>query len=401
MATTSSEETNQTCPTTGSPRTDGEQQVRIFRLAKRAGRNVLAVGGELKAAVCFYSGGEAALSEPMGDLTTPANYRRFVAAIEEMKQRWSFRPEVIAHDLHPRYLSTQYALATGIPAIAVQHHHAHLVSVMAEWRMDKPVVGVCCDGVGFGSDGAAWGCEVLKCETGGFERAGHLEYFPLLGGDAAAIEPCRPAAALLHQAFGSEWRRHFPVAFAELPEGDLEVFDRLLTTGANCPMTSSLGRVFDGVSFLLRLCRRNEREAQAAIALESAAQGNSAEPYPYATTAENGAIRMSMAPVIRAIVQDMAGAPDTGTISARFHETIARMLAATAEIVCEKNGINTVALSGGCFANKRLLARVTERLERRHLRVLVPRLVSCGDAGLALGQAVAAAAMYERAGACV
>ena len=380
----------------------GEQpaDVRVFKLATRTGRNVLAVGGELKSTVCFHTAGEAVLTQPAGDLTDPATYRRFLDRIAELTQRYGFRPELIAHDLHPRYMSTQYALSAGIPTIAVQHHHAHLVSVMAEWRVDRPVVGICCDGVGYGSDGAAWGCEVLVCETGGFERAGHLDYFPLLGGDAAALEPCRPAAALLMQAYGADWRQYFPVAFSGLSEQDLDVLDRLLTTRTNSPPTSSLGRVFDGVSFLLGLCRRNEREAQAAIALECAAEGTVTESYPYETTVENGAIKMSMAPVIRAIVQDFAAGTDAERISACFHETVARMLATTAEIVCEKKGISTLSVSGGCFANKRLLARVTERLQRRHFNVLVPRLVSCGDAGLALGQAVAAAAMNERTLTC-
>lgn len=372
----------------------------VLQLSRRAGCSILALGAELKAAVCFYAGCEAALIDPVGDLSSANTYRRYVATIEEMEHRWGFRPELVAHDLHPRYMSTEYARTRAIPTIGVQHHHAHIMSVAAEWRVDKAIVGICCDGVGYGADGAAWGCEVLKCEAAGFERAGHLDYFPLLGGDAAAREPGRPAAALLHQAFGDQWRRHFPASFAQAAERDLDVLDRLLATRTNSPPTSSLGRVFDGVSFLLRLCRRNEREAQAAIALESAACGDGVEPYAYATTVENGAIRMSMAPVIRAIVQELAGAVDVGMISARFHETVARMLAATADMVCEKNGISTVALSGGCFANQRLLARLTDRLERRHLRVLTPRLVSCGDAGLALGQAVVAASRHERAGTC-
>ena len=391
------------CPTCSeaAPTAFRDGRVRVFQLARRANACILAVGGELKASACFYAGVEAALTEPVGNLTDPRTYRTFIALIDELARQWHFRPEVVAHDLHPRYLSTQYAEGTGLRKIGVQHHHAHIVAVMAEWRQEKPTVGICCDGVGYGSDGAAWGCEVLYGDAADFSRAGHLEYFPLIGGDAAAVETCRPAAALLRQAFGGEWRGHLTPSFEDVPPAELELFERLMTGPARSPLTSSLGRVFDGVSFLLGLCARNEREAQAAIALDSAAANGTAEPYPYETTADNGSIKMSTAPTIRAIVQDVRAGVGADVISARFHETIARMLAATAEMACERHGVATVVLSGGCFANQRLRARLIERLERRHLRVLSPRLVSCGDAALALGQAAAAAARLERAGGCV
>lgn len=378
-----------------------DDRVHVFQLGRRAGGCILAVGGELKASACFYAGVEAALTEPVGNLTEPETYRKFIALIDELSRQWHFRPDVIAHDLHPRYMSTQYAEGTGLRKIGVQHHHAHIVAVMAEWRQDQPVVGICCDGVGYGSDGAAWGCEVLYGDAADFSRAGHLEYFPLIGGDAAAVETCRPAAALLRQAFGGDWREHLTPSFQTVPARDLELFERLMTAPTRSQMTSSLGRVFDGVSFLLGLCAKNEREAQAAIALDSAAANGPAEPYPYETTADHGSFKMSTAPAVRAMVQDVKAGAAASVISARFHETIARMLAATAEMACAKHGVATVVLSGGCFANQRLRARLIERLERRRLRVLSPRLVSCGDAALALGQAVAAAARLERAGRCV
>lgn len=367
----------------------------VFALGKWAKKGILAVGGELKATICLFHGGEAALSSPLGNLAVPEDYRNYLAAITHLQQERGIKPEVIAHDLHPLYVSTRYARTCGLPAVAVQHHHAHLVSVMAEWRMEKPVVGICCDGVGYGTDGAAWGCEILKCSLADFERVGHLEYFPLIGGDAAAVDTRRPALALLQQAYGSSWREHLTPSFHQMASTELDFLERQAVMRVNCPMTSSLGRVFDGVSFLLGLCDRNEREAQAAIALDSAAQSGSVEAYPYATTADNGMIIMSMAPVVRAIVQDVCHGRPAGEISARFHETLARMLTAAAEIACERHSLGTVALSGGCFANKRLLGRVTERLEKRHLRVLSPRHVSCGDPGLALGQAVVAVAREE------
>ena len=372
-----------------------------YQLGKRSGCSVLAVGGELKSAICLYSQREAKLSQSQGSLTDPQCYRQFVYTIEHLRQRFDFSPEVVAHDLHPLYLSSRYAVATGLPTVAVQHHHAHLLSVMADWDVSKPVVGICADGVGYGSDGAAWGCEVMRCAGASFDRLGHMEYFPLAGADAVAVETWRSAAALLWQAFGSDWTRHTVDAFGCVKPKDVDRLDRMIMGGLNTPMTSSLGRVFDGISFLLGLCERNDREAQAAIALEQAASATAVEPYPYETTAGNGAFRMSLAPAIRAIVKDRHDNQDVGRISARFHETVARMLATTAIMACERCGLHVVALSGGCFANQRLLTRVTERLEQRHLNVLYPRRVPCGDAGLALGQAVAASAIHREADACV
>jgi hydrogenase maturation protein HypF len=361
---------------------------------------VLAVGGELKAAACVYSGREALLSEPLGNLTDPQTYRQYVRCIEQLLAQRSFSPDLVAHDLHPQYLSTQYARALDIPTVAVQHHHAHIVAVMAEQGIEGPVVGVCCDGVGYGSDGAAWGCEVMACDASAFERLCHLEYFPLFGGDAAAIETWRPAAALLKQALGEQWRKLMPDSFSRVPEDELEAFDRVTSAKINLPRTSSLGRVFDAVSFMLGLCDRNDREAQAAIALEAAAGQEDVEPYPYETTTCNGSFRMSLAPMVRAIVKDLRAKKDVGMVAARFHEAVARMLAAAAVMACEMSGVSRTVLSGGCFANRRLRSRMVERLENRHLTVAQAERVSCGDAGLALGQAVAAAARRERAGAC-
>lgn len=371
-----------------------------YQLAAASREKILAVGGELKASVCLYHGPDAILSEPVGNLTDPRTYRRYLQLIEELQARHDFAPEVVAHDLHPLYLSTQYARELGVPTVAVQHHHAHVLSVMADCGIGGPVVGVCCDGIGHGADGAAWGCEVMACDASGFERLSHLEYFPLFGGDVAAIQTWRPAAALLKQALGEQWRKLMPASFERVPADDLDAFDRITSSKLNLPQTSSLGRVFDAISFMLGLCDKNEREAQAAIALESAASSESAEPYPYETTTCNGACRMSSGPMVRAIVKDLRAGKDVGAISARFHETVARMLAAAAVTACEMSGVATVVLSGGCFANRRLLSRMTERLKERQLTVVQARRVSCGDAGLALGQALAAAAMRERAGGC-
>jgi hydrogenase maturation protein HypF len=384
----------------GGADTSSAVVAKAYELAHASSSRILAVGGELKASVCLYSRREALLSDPVGNLTDPRTYRQFVELIEQLRSRHHFSPDAVAHDLHPLYMSTQYARGLGIPTIGIQHHHAHVVSLMADSGIAGPVVGVCCDGVGYGSDGAAWGCEVMACDASDFERLSHLEYFPMFGGDAAAVQTWRPAAALLKQALGEQWRKLMPPSFARVPESDLDAFDRVTSGKVDLPMTSSLGRVFDAVSCMLGLCDQNEREAQAAIALEAACSSESVEAFPYETTTSNRCFRMSLAPMVRAIVKDLRSKKDVGTMAARFHETIARMLAASAMMACEMSGVSTTVLSGGCFYNRRLLSRMTDRLRDRGITVVQARRVSCGDAGLALGQAVAAAAMRERAGPC-
>ncbi len=373
---------------------------RMLEVGGAAGKRVLAMGAELKSSLCLLSEAGAGMSEPLGGLSDPEEYRRYDRVVKQIMADNACRPEVVAHDLHPQYMSTLRAQQLGLPTIAIQHHHAHIVSVLTDTGADGPVVGICCDGVGYGTDGAAWGCEIMACDAAGFERLSHLQYFPLIGGDAAAIHTWRPAVALLELAFGDSWRKHLPPAFSGVPSSDLDVVEAALRRKINTPSTSSLGRVFDAVSFMLGLCAKNEHEAQAAIALESAASSHSVEPYGYETITSDGSRVISIAPMIRALVRDLSAKRSICTMSARFHETVARMLAAGAVIGCEVSGVSTVALSGGCFANRRLQGRLTERLEERGLTVLVPRRVSFGDDGVSLGQAVAAAAMWERSDAC-
>jgi len=373
----------------------------VFPLPRLIETRVLGLGSDLKASLCLCRQREAILSPSFGSLTDPSCYRAFLAWTAALRERPDAAPQLLARDMHPLYLTTGYAQSTGLPTMAVQHHHAHVVSVMAEWALDKPVVGICCDGVGYGTDGAAWGGELLVCDWATFDRRGQIEYMPLVGGDAAAIETWRPAAALLRQAFGDAWRGRLPSAFDAVTDERINVFERLVARDLNTPPSSSLGRVFDGVAFLLGLCRRNEHGGQAAIAVEQVAGRTPAEPYPYETRMVNGRVQMSPAPAIRAIVADIGAGADVHTMAARFHETIARMLVASTELVCDQVGLSRVVVAGGCFLNRRLRTRVIELLERRHLQVFAPRRVPIGDDGLALGQAVAAAAMHERAAQCV
>lgn len=359
---------------------------------------VLAVGGELKATVCLLNGAEAILSEHLGDLTRPEAFRHYVQAIDRLKTLCGFEPDIVACDLHPRYLSTEYAHRLGLPVIAVQHHHAHVASVVAEWGEPGPVLGLACDGAGFGPDHAVWGCELLRCERGDVERLGHLEYFPLVGGDAAALETWRPAAALLRAAFDAAWQDALRAGCAGStwpPPSDeaLTLFERLARAGVQSPMTSSLGRVFDAVAFLLGLCARNRHEAEAAMAVEAAAGDHAAAaaPYPFDFHRRGDVVQLSLRPMFRALIEARERGDSPALVAARFHETLAEALAAWVRHADPHGAVATVAVSGGCFANRRLLTRLVERLEADGRRVLYHRHVPCGDGGIALGQAWVAA----------
>ncbi|MCB9853568.1 MAG: carbamoyltransferase HypF [Phycisphaerales bacterium] len=390
------------------PEDAGPSVGRRFSLQHDIGTSVLALGAENDSTYCHCEGRAVRISESMGRLTDPADYRRFSSAINAMLASRRGRIRIIAHDLHPQYMTTHLARSLNMPRVPVQHHHAHLVSVMADWGIASPVVGVCCDGVGYGSDGAAWGCELMLCTHRQYDRVGHLDYFPLIGGDRAALENWRPAAAMLQQAYGNDWRRRLTPSFRDVSADAIDLAEALASQGGgggerffNAPRCSSLGRVFDGVSFLLGLCRRNDRPAQAAIALETVADSGHCDPYAYAVNVDGGRIHMSLAPAIRSIIRDFSCGNSVGAISARFHETVVSMLVTAARTACEKFDESTVVLSGGCFANRRLREGIVSRLANLRLRVFLPRRVAVGDAGLSLGQAAVAAACEGEAIPCV
>ena len=355
---------------------------------------VLAVGAELKSAVCLLAGTTAVLSEHLGELSNPAAYRNFAGTIERFKELLRLEPEIVAYDLHPDYAATRYARGLPLRATAVQHHHAHVVSCMADCGISGRVVGVCCDGTGYGTDGAVWGCEVLLCDEADFERAGQLAYYPLPGGDAAALETWRPAAGLLHATFGRDWIAAGRFAFDRVKPDALAVADRRLNAAADrIPRTSSLGRLFDAAAFLLDLRERNRFEAEAAMAIEAlAATRPHADPLEYAIAdGDGGPMRMDFRPMVRDLVERIVAGRCPAELARAFHETVARMLADCADRAAAMAGLDRVVLSGGCFANRILLERVCELLQARGREVFVHDRVPTGDGGIALGQAVAAA----------
>ncbi len=249
--------------------------------------SVLSVGGELKNTICLTKGSHAFLSQHIGDLENAESYSFFEEAIEHLQRILEITPVAIAYDLHPNYFSTRWALAqSGLPQIGVQHHHAHIASCMAENHLEGRVIGIALDGTGYGTDGRIWGGEVLLADYSGFERAAHLAYVPLPGGEAAIREPWRMAVSYLVRHFGCDFVRDLPFV-ADVPPKNLNVLFRMMEQGINSPLTSSCGRLFDAVAALAGIRRQVNYEAQAAIELEMAI-GNSRDESAYPVRVASG-----------------------------------------------------------------------------------------------------------------
>ena len=361
---------------------------------------ILAFGGDLKSTMCVLDGSRAVLSEHLGDLEDPRSYRNFLAAAERLKDLLRVEPELHACDLHPGYHSSRYARDLGVPLIEVQHHHAHVVSCMAENRLDGPVLGIACDGTGYGTDGSIWGGEILLACHDGFERRASLAPFLLMGGDLAALEPSRSAAGVLHAASGEAWTRFFPPAFSDDDPERLEQLALQLRRGLLTVPTSSMGRLFDAMAWLLDLSRRNRFEGESAVALEAAAHAAGAVDPPPVEVDRNGdgLWRMNGNALVLDILQRYREGEDARLCAALFHEGVCEMLARATRFIARETAVRTVVLSGGCFVNRLLLDGVTRRLRADGMEVHRHRLVPPGDGGLSLGQAVVAAARSRKGG---
>lgn len=356
---------------------------------------VLACGAGLKNTVCLTRGAEAFVSQHIGDLENLAAYRFLEKTVAHLERILDVRPQIVAHDLHPDYLSTRYALnRTGARRIGVQHHHAHIVSVMAEHELQGPVIGLALDGTGYGTDGAVWGGEVLVAEAGRFTRAAHLAYVPMPGGAAAIREPWRMAAAHLEDAFGDGWRRTDLPLFETVPAEKLDLAARMARSGVNAPPTSSLGRLFDAVAALCGLRARVHYEGQAAMELEMAADPKAPGGYPYAVM-PGDALTVATAPLIRAVAADLGAGVPPPVVAGRFHRTVIELFVDLCRRVRRQTRLTQVALSGGVFQNVILLEGMIRALAEAGFSVYTSEQVPANDGGISLGQAVAAAAMAE------
>ncbi len=368
---------------------------------RRSVPSVLAVGGELKATFCLTRENYAYVSPHIGDLGNWETLEALGRTVDHFERLFRCRPERIACDLHPSYLSSlwarEQAKARGIPLIEVQHHHAHIASVLLERGQEssEPVIGISFDGTGYGSDGAIWGGEVLVATESAFRRWGHLRYIPLPGGDAAIRHPCRVALAHLYQA-GLEWDSRLPSVGACAPELQ-RVLRRQLDRQLRCVPTSSMGRLFDAVASLAGVRHTIAYEAQAAMELEALAEdADTATPYPFEITGDVPR-RIDPTLMLEAICADVFRNRDPSVISSRFHATVASMITECCRRVRQEERLDTVVLSGGVFQNVRLLHLVVTRLEQDRFRVLWPTRLPANDGGLALGQIAVAIAEGDAA----
>ncbi|MFH1873249.1 MAG: carbamoyltransferase HypF [Pseudomonadota bacterium] len=355
--------------------------------------SVLAAGAWFKNAVCGVRAGEARMSRVVGDLNTPEACVGHEAESTAMLE-WLVRPAVIAHDLHPDFHSSRHAaeLAArlGARALPVQHHHAHIAGVCAEHGERGPVIGLALDGVGLGTDNTPWGGELLKVDGARFERLGHLAPLALPGGDRAAREPWRMAAAVLH-----DLGRGGEIMARYAGEAGAATVLAMLERNLNCPRTSSAGRLFDAASGLLGLCLKMDMDAEAAIRLEQAATRRiESGGWPQAMA---GGWRFDGGVLdLRPLLVRLADEKDAEQGAALFHATLVSALTEWTARACLASGIETVALGGGCFFNRLLAAGLRRELEARGLRVLAPIKLVPGDAGLALGQAWVALHSLEK-----
>jgi hydrogenase maturation protein HypF len=356
---------------------------------------VLAFGGELKNTFCLTKSRYAILSQHIGDLENYETMRFFEETLANMKLLFKVAPQAVAHDLHPGYMSTRMALAFDIERkIGVQHHHAHIVSCMAENHLRGDVIGVAFDGTGYGIDGSIWGGEFMVADFAGFTRRGHLRTVLLPGGDVAVRQPWRMALSYLRDTFGRQMPGDLE-CFRPVAEKQVELVDTMISRQIQTLQTSSSGRLFDAVAALVGLASEVTFEGQAAIALEMAAAPGTDARYPFEIEEVEPMI-LDFRPMVKAIVKDIVAGKARGEISARFHNTLS---AAIVEMCCRirrSNALDRVCLSGGTFQNLYLLNRTVVELRRRGFGVFFHAIVPANDGGISLGQAVIANELMRR-----
>jgi hydrogenase maturation protein HypF len=351
--------------------------------------SLLACGGELKNTFCLTRDRYAFVSHHIGDLENLETLTSFEEGIRHFKKLFYIEPKGLVYDLHPDYLSTRYALAvSGLPKVGVQHHHGHIVSAMAENGIEGDVIGVAFDGTGFGLDGTIWGGEFLKANLCDFERLAHLKTVPMPGGPAAVKEPWRMGLVYLNEAFGDDAGdlKIRPVRRADPQKWG--VLKKMVEKGVNAPRTSSMGRLFDGVAFLLSIRDEVHYEGQAAVELEMMAENDASDTYAFRIENPERPMIIDPIDIIREIVRDLSHNIPPSRISGKFHRTIARMIVDVCKAIRSEEALSRVVLSGGVFQNMTLLGAVATGLKESGFEVYTHRLVPPNDGGLSLGQAV-------------
>jgi hydrogenase maturation protein HypF len=363
---------------------------------------VLACGGELKNTFCLTRGEYAFLSHHIGDLENLETLESFERGIEHFKRLFSLAPRILAYDLHPNYLSTQYARDRarsdpGLRLVGVQHHHAHVASCMAEWDLAGEVIGVAFDGTGYGTDGTIWGAEFLVADRAQFRRAAHLRPLPLPGGERAIVEPWRSALSALRLTFGDDLEGLRIDWLDRTDREERALLLRLLDRNVNCPLSSGMGRLFDVVASLLGVRDRIHYEGQAAIELELlAATAGAGQEYAYGMEEKEGRTILDPIPLVREVVADLRKGAERAVIARRFHSTVARMVQEACFRIRADTGMERVVLTGGVFQNMILLEALCDSLEALGFQVYTHSRVPANDGGIALGQAVIASERVRR-----
>ena len=357
---------------------------------------VLACGGLLKNTFCIGVGDSAYLGPHIGDLGNLETLGSFEQSVARMERFLGVVPEVVAYDLHPEYLSTAYAL--GRPEalkIGVQHHHAHVVSAMAEHGLSGPVIGVAYDGTGYGTDGTAWGGEVMLASPDAFERVATLRPVPLAGADAAIHQPWRIALALVEDAFDGRGPVDVLPLFAAIKPHDRAVVQQMLAARLRSPLAHGTGRYFDGIGALVLERPESRYEGQIALEWNVIADPDDDEQYGFDVDTRVSPWSIDLRPMVRAVVGDVLAGVPAPAISARFHNTIVSATAAVVRLAARSRAALPVVLTGGCFQNARLAERLARALSPQ-VQVYLHGEVPPGDGGLSVGQAVAAAAIARR-----
>jgi hydrogenase maturation protein HypF len=365
------------------------------RLEKNYSTEVLALGAELKNTFCFLRGRHAFVGQHIGDMDTREALRHYREALQAIRRLFALEPQVIAHDLHPEYLTTHLAGEYSLPSVGVQHHHAHIVSCMADNGIDGKVIGVSWDGTGYGEDGTVWGGEFLVCDRSEYQRAARLSTYPMPGGEACTTELRRMACGVLWEICDDEEEaRNGFEAFLRLDGGEAANLASQLRSGFNTPLTSSAGRIFDAAAALMGLRHLAQYEGQAACELERLAAPGSSR-YPYGLVKANGLWEVDTRPLFRAMLEDVRKGCDREEVAGKFHAALASAILETCRSLAQGTGIGRVVLSGGVFQNELLATTVVEALESAGLSCFTHRRVPCNDGGISLGQAVVAASRAE------
>jgi hydrogenase maturation protein HypF len=374
---------------------------RPISLSKSFAKPVLACGAQLKSTFCLGKERYAFLSHHIGDMENYETFTSFAEGVEHFKRLFDISPAIVAHDLHPQYLSTKYTLELkGVTRVAVQHHHAHIASCMAEHGLEGPVIGVAFDGLGYGADGAIWGGEFFTATLGHYERWGHFRYIPLAGGDTAIRQPLRSALAYLGDALSTDPVSLRLPGWEGIPPSKLSLVQAMIRQGINTVPTSACGRLFDAVASILGIRHEVNYEGQAAIELEMAAGKGIESGYAF-NVSQDRCWEIDFRPAITNIIDEIKEGEAISSIAAKFHNTVVRVIIEVCRRLRERAGLSQVCLSGGTFQNIYLLEHVIPRLRDLGFEVFRNTQVPANDGGISLGQAVIANEIFRKNLTCV